>query len=90
MVQWALLATVTGVVLLLRRGRWRGPAELAVAVLAAATLPALLTRWPYETPPGYSAVVVGATLAAGATAVAAGAIGLRAVRALPAAVPADR
>ncbi|MCZ2823213.1 MULTISPECIES: hypothetical protein [unclassified Modestobacter] len=88
-VQWALLTTVAGAVLLLRRGRARGPAELAVAVLATATLPALASRWPYETPPGYATVVVLATLAAAATAVVTGVVGLRAVRALPV-VPADR
>ncbi|WP_164699749.1 hypothetical protein [Modestobacter sp. KNN46-3] len=88
-VQWALLTVVAGAVLLLRRGRARGPGELAVAVLAATTLPALASRWPYDTPSGYATVVVLATLAAAATAVVTGAIGLRAVRVLPM-VPADR
>ncbi|MCZ2811118.1 hypothetical protein O2W15_06680 [Modestobacter sp. VKM Ac-2979] len=89
MVQWALLTVVVGAVLVLRRGRVRGPAELAVAVLALATLPALLVRWPYENPPGYATVVVVVTLAAVAMAVVTGVVGLRAVRALPV-VPADR
>jgi len=87
-VQWALLTAVAGAGLLVRRGRTAGAAELAVAVLAAATLPALLSRWPYETVPGYSTVVLLATLTAGATAIVTGAIGLRAVRALPTATAA--
>ncbi|KGH46757.1 hypothetical protein IN07_10400 [Modestobacter caceresii] len=88
-VQWALLTAVAGAVLLLRRRRVRGPAELAVAVLALATLPALASRWPYDTPPEYATVVVLTTLAATATAAVTGTVGLRAVRALPM-VPADR
>ena len=86
-VQWALLAAVTGVVLLARRAA-RGPAELAVAVLAVATLPALAGRWRYDMT-GYHAVVVAATVAVVVTAATVGAVGLRALRGLPADVPAD-
>jgi hypothetical protein len=87
-VVWALLATAAGVVLLVRR-RVRGPAELAVGVLAAATVPGLASRWPYEAA-GYHAVVVAATLAAASTVLIAGSLGLRGVRALPAEAVADR
>jgi hypothetical protein len=88
LVQWAVLATAAGVLLLWRRGA-RGPAELAVAVLATATLPGLAGRWPYESPAGYHAAVLGTLLAATLTAVVTGRAGLRALTALPADTAAD-
>jgi hypothetical protein len=81
-VAWALLSTGAAVVLLLRR-RARGPAELAVAVLALATLPGLAARWPYDLG-GHHATIVLATVGAAGTALVAGAAGLRALAALPA------
>ncbi|WP_299953222.1 hypothetical protein [uncultured Modestobacter sp.] len=87
-VQLGIALVATAVVLLARRRPERGAAELATAVLAVALLPALASRLPYDTPAGYAptvlAVTVGVLLAAAAT----GAVGTRALRALPADVPA--
>jgi hypothetical protein len=81
-VAWALLAAAVGVALLARR-RARGPVELAVAVLALATLPGLAGRWPYDLA-SYHAVVVLASVAAAGTTLVLGAVGLRSMRTLPA------
>jgi hypothetical protein len=86
-VQWALLATGAGAVLLTRRAP-RGSAELAVAVLGLATLPALAGRWRFDLA-GYHAVVVAAVAAVVVTAATAGTVGLRALRELPSSVAAD-
>ncbi|GAA4729567.1 hypothetical protein GCM10023328_05240 [Modestobacter marinus] len=81
---------LTGAALLGRRRPARGPAELAVAVLAAALVPTLAGRLAYAVPTGWSTTVLAVTLGVVGTSVVAGAVGLRAVRALPATVPADR
>jgi hypothetical protein len=86
-VQWALLVAAAGAVLLARRAS-RGPAELAVAVLAVGTLPGLASRWPADLA-GYHQVVVGSVVAVALIAAAAGAVGSRALTALPADAAAD-
>ncbi|MFQ1002201.1 hypothetical protein [Modestobacter sp. SSW1-42] len=82
-VQFGVGTVVAGAVLLARRPSARGSAELAVAVLSAALLPALAGRLPFGTPTGYAATVLTVTVAVAATAAVTGAVGLRSVRALP-------
>jgi len=76
-------------VLAVRRRAARGPAELAVAVLAAALALGLVSRWPWDVAGGYHSAVVAATLTAAGTAAVAGIVGQRAVRALPVTVAVD-
>ena len=89
LVHSALGLAVALAVLALRRPAARGPAELAVAVLAAALALGLVSRWPWDVEGGYHPAVVAATLVAAGTAAVAGIIGQRAVRALPVTVSAE-
>jgi hypothetical protein len=89
MVHGALGVLGTAVVLLTRRRNDRGPAELAVAVLATALVVTLATQWRYDAPSGYHPVIVAATLVAAATALVTGVLGRRAVTALPVVAAAD-
>jgi hypothetical protein len=90
LVQSGAAVLVAGVLLLARRRPVRGPAELAVAVLGVALLPALLARLPVDVPTGHDAVVLAAAGAVVLTAAATGAVGLRSVRASAPDVPASR
>ncbi|MGY1856020.1 hypothetical protein [Modestobacter sp. SYSU DS0290] len=87
-VQLGIVLVGSGAVLLARRRTARGPAELAVAVLAAALLPALAVHLPYAAPAGYSPTVLAVAIGTAGTAALTGVVGLRAVRTLPADVPA--
>ena len=86
-VHGALGLAATLAVLEVRARATRGPAELAVAVLAATLTLALSRQWTWDVAAGYHPTAVAATGLAAATAVCAGVIGLRAVRALPVTVP---
>ncbi|WP_222194669.1 hypothetical protein [Modestobacter italicus] len=87
-VQLGIALVATAGVLLVRRRPERGAAELATAVLGVALLPALVSRLPYDTPAGYTPTVLAATLGVLLSAAATGAVGMRALRTLPADVPA--
>ena len=82
-VQFGIGTAVAGAVLLVRRPATRGSAELAVAVLAAALVPALVGRLPFDDPTGHGTAALVVTVAAVSTAAVTGAVGLRSVRALP-------
>ncbi|MGY1838684.1 MULTISPECIES: hypothetical protein [unclassified Modestobacter] len=86
--QLGIVLVGVGGVLLARRRAARGPAELAVAVLGGALLPALAARLPFGTPAGYSATVLTVALGVLLVAAATGTTGVRALRTLPADVPA--
>lgn len=87
-VQLGIVLVATAGVLLVRRRPERGSAELAAAVLGLALLPALASRLPYDAPAGYAPTVLAVTVGVLLSAAATGAVGARALRALPADVPA--
>jgi hypothetical protein len=86
---WAVAVVAAGVVVLTRRSA-TPVARLGVAVLGLAVLPALANQLTFGGPAGFPAVVATELVLTGATVVATGLAGGRAVHALPAGATGDK